>query len=300
MMNGDDGECKRDEKINDCEEETMKLTETVSSMHVSPSINTSLSDIKKSTKVYCSGHNGSVYRDPDMKRSSHYSNDIAEQFYDWKELFPELQIFVDNYNKIREEVENIGSWIPWPEDHFSDGGQADWTVFPFLHTFPALDDSKMTWLPTTCQKCPVIASLLQQIPNIRTALLSRLGSGTQVSCHTGWEDLANYVLRCHFCIIVPDNHECGLWVDRKIQFHKEKEIIVFDDSKIHRVYSLPMDSKDHNDDTEKEVEEKKKSLLNKNDRVVLIIDILRPSHIPLGTATGGHTEELDDFISKFR
>ena len=36
------------------------------------------------------------------------------------------------------------------------------------------------------------------------------------------------------------------------------------------------------------------------DRVVLIVDILRPSWIPLGTAEGGHTEELDQFIDMFR
>ena len=32
--------------------------------------------------------------------------------------------------------------------------------------------------------------------------------------------------------------------------------------------------------------------------VVLIVDIARPSHLPTGTATGGHTEELDKFIDQ--
>ena len=35
------------------------------------------------------------------------------------------------------------------------------------------------------------------------------------------------------------------------------------------------------------------------ERLVLIVDLLRPAHIPLGTAVGAHTPELDDFISRF-
>jgi hypothetical protein len=34
--------------------------------------------------------------------------------------------------------------------------------------------------------------------------------------------------------------------------------------------------------------------------MVLIIDLERPKHIPLGTATGEHTPQLDDFVNLFR
>lgn len=57
----------------------------------------------------------------------------------------------------------------------------NWTVFPFLHTFPAYEESKKCWVESTCAHCPKIVSLLRQIPNIRTALFSRLGSGVQVN-----------------------------------------------------------------------------------------------------------------------
>jgi aspartyl/asparaginyl beta-hydroxylase (cupin superfamily) len=53
-------------------------------------------------------------------------------------------------------------------------------------------------------------------------------------------------------------------------------VIVFDDSKIHYAFNT----------TDAE-------------RLVLIVDIKRPDHIPMGTAKGGHTSELDDFISRF-
>ena len=56
------------------------------------------------------------------------------------------------------------------------------------------------------------------------------------------------------------------------------EILVFDDSKRHKAF---------NDNPDKA-------------RVVLIVDILRPAHIPLGSARGGHTKELDEFVSRFK
>ena len=36
------------------------------------------------------------------------------------------------------------------------------------------------------------------------------------------------------------------------------------------------------------------------ERTVLIIDMVRPPGIPLGTATGLHTAELDGFVSMFK
>ena len=37
----------------------------------------------------------------------------------------------------------------------------------------------------------------------------------------------------------------------------------------------------------------------KEKRIVLIIDIMRPVHIPKGTVKGGHTKELNDLLSMF-
>jgi hypothetical protein len=64
----------------------------------------------------------------------------------------------------------------------------------------------------------------------------------------------------------------------QVQYHKQGQIIVFDDSKPHRAFNFSETSS----------------------RVVLILDLVRPSDIPLGTATGGHTDELDSFISLFK
>lgn len=74
-------------------------------------------------------------------------------------------------------------WVPWPEDHFTtpnDYNSKDWTVFPLVYTFPAYEEKSKTWVPSTCARCPRTVNLLKQIPNLRTALFSKLGPGTKV------------------------------------------------------------------------------------------------------------------------
>ena len=70
---------------------------------------------------------------------------------------------------------------------------------------------------------------------------------------------------------------CGLWVDGEVRYHEQGEILVFDDSRRHKAFNHSKDK----------------------DRVVLILDLLRPRDLPLGTAFGGHTDDLDDLLSKF-
>lgn len=136
-------------------------------------------------------------------------------------------------------------WVPWPEDHFTlqhdDDNTRDWTVFPLVHTFPAFDVSKKSWVASTCNACPKTTGLLKQLPRIRTALFSKLGPGTQVfvffnfyiqilfmtqllvsqlSSHTGWADLANHVLRCHLCLDIPSDGNCGLLVDGEVSCYR--------------------------------------------------------------------------------
>jgi hypothetical protein len=69
---------------------------------------------------------------------------------------------------------------------------------------------------------------------------------------------------------------CGAWVDGCVNTHEGGRIMVFDDSKVHRAFNY-----------------------SDGERVVLIIDLERPQDLPIGTATGGHSDELDDFISGF-
>lgn len=202
-------------------------------------------------------------------------------YHDWRQIYPELSILLEpeNFTAIRSEALAIEGWTPWPEYHFREGGESDWRVIPFLHTFPALDASKSRWIEATCRRCPKTIDVLRRLPRLRTALLSKLGPHTKLSAHTGWEDLANFVLRVHLTLKTPGAARvCGMWVEGEVRHHVEQELIVFDDSKVHKAFNLhPSEA-----------------------RVVLILDLLRPEGQPKGVAVGGHTPELDSFIDLFR
>lgn len=142
--------------------------------------------------------------------STSYSPDVAPCFYSWRDMYPELSILQQNIDIIKAEaaaigqVQNVAScphlqqyhinsafnyayviqWVPWPEDHFTLGNDVDntkeWTVFPLMHTFPAYDPDRTKWVASTCAHCPKTVAFLKALPNIRTALFSRLGPGTKV------------------------------------------------------------------------------------------------------------------------
>jgi ornithine lipid ester-linked acyl 2-hydroxylase len=86
------------------------------------------------------------------------------------------------------------------------------------------------------------------------------------------------VLRAHLCLDIPSDGNCGLIVDGEVEYHQQGQIIVFDDSKPHRAFNFSKTA----------------------ERVVLIVDLVRPPSLPMGTAVGLHTMELDGFIDAFR
>eukprot|EP00585_Thalassiosira_rotula_P006658 CAMPEP_0196135214 /NCGR_PEP_ID=MMETSP0910-20130528/3934_1 /TAXON_ID=49265 /ORGANISM="Thalassiosira rotula, Strain GSO102" /LENGTH=682 /DNA_ID=CAMNT_0041395325 /DNA_START=153 /DNA_END=2201 /DNA_ORIENTATION=+ len=201
-----------------------------------------------------------------------------------------LNELLKGITSIREEAQTIPQWTAWPEQkHYSD---ASWNVFPLCYTFPANDITQRKWVERTCSFVPETTNLLQTLgPTLRTALFSRLDPRARLGTHTGWSDLANHVLRVHIPVIVPggncasenkrndSNYNtglCGTWVDGCVETHEEGRVISFDDSKVHRAFNY-----------------------SEEERIVLILDLLRPEGLPMGTATGGHSDELDAFINGF-
>ena len=224
---------------------------------------------------------------------------VAPPYQSYTDLYPGLFNEImkpENIRAIAEEALNIPQWTAWPEkNHYSspddeDGGGAEdrknspypatWTVFPLCHTFPSNVMANRKWIGKTCNFVPHTAALLEGLgPALRTALFSRLEPRTTLSAHTGWADLANHVLRVHIPLVVPEGeHElglCGTWVDGCVETHRMGEIICFDDSKVHRAFNY-----------------------TNEERIVLIVDLARTDVLPVGTATGGHTDELDAFIKE--
>ena len=167
----------------------------------------------------------------------------------------------------------LGDWPSWPEEHYHRPG-SDWRVFPLCYTFPGNDPSRTVWVNGTCSVCPKTTALLKRIPNIRTALFSRLGSDSELGLHRGWADLSNHILRSHLGLVIPGN--CAMIVGGETQYHATGEILMFDDSKLHKAFNN-----------------------SESTRIILIVDVYRPDHLPRGRAIGAHTDELDDFISSF-
>ena len=67
-----------------------------------------------------------------------------------------------------------------------------------MHTFPAFDPDQTKWVGSTCAHCPGTVALLKKLPNIRTALFSRLGPGTKVSSLSHFLMLFYQVLNKYF------------------------------------------------------------------------------------------------------
>jgi hypothetical protein len=190
-----------------------------------------------------------------------------------------LKPLLSHLSTIQHEAKSIPQWTAWPEtNHYASGTTtAEWTVFPLCHCFPANQPSQKQWIAATCRQVPQTTQLLQtHLGNtLRTALFSRLSPTTSLGAHTGWADLANHVLRVHVSIHVPTGGGCGTWVDGVVQPHTPGSVLCFDDSKTHRAFHYA----------------------SQEERVVLILDLARPTQLPDGTAVGGHSEELDAFIA---
>jgi aspartyl/asparaginyl beta-hydroxylase (cupin superfamily) len=219
---------------------------------------------------------------------------VSPPYVDARKYFPkEVQLLHENIDLIRAEASLIAHWTAWPEqqhyqaasendvDDDDDGNNsgAPWNVFPLCYCFPANDVTQRHWIPLTTAVVPQTFRVLQALGNkLRTALFSRLDAGARLEAHTGWEDLANHVLRLHVPLDIPPGYLCGTWVDGCVMTHQSdpnEPWVCFDDSKTHRAFNYAAQP-----------------------RTVLILDLERPSNLPIGTATGGHSDELDSFIAQ--
>jgi hypothetical protein len=186
-----------------------------------------------------------------------------ECYFDIYKLYPELTIINKNHNIILEELNGIKDkdpklWHYWIENELK--------VFPFYFFGK--------WASIAKRLCPQTFSILQKIPKLKTAAFSCLEPNKQIQPHKGWADLANYVLRCHYGLIVPEN--CGCVCDNFVVYHKNRNWLVFDDSKMHSSFNY-----------------------STKNRIIFIIDMERPYNIPIGTSKVAYKTELMDFIKSF-
>ena len=83
-----------------------------------------------------------------------------------------------------------------------------------------------SWSRKNCDKLPILTKYLKSIPNLKVALLSKMGF------------YSNNVIRCHYGLHIPSK-KCSMLVKQndnanyEKKFHKYKKWLIFDDYKEH-------------------------------------------------------------------
>jgi len=196
---------------------------------------------------------------------------LNKSFYDANEIYPEFNAIHELRPQILTELSNATNWHDWPEKQLYDN-KGDWKIYPF-YAFGI-------WVDNNCKRMPTLTKFIKSIPNVKLATLSKLSPKMKLTQHRGWGSHSNGVLRAHYCLSAVDN-KCYVSVTSKNKterrFHKNGEWIVFDDSKKHMAENM-----------------------SDKERIILIVDIERPSHVAKGTSKVGDTKELLDIINYFK
>jgi aspartyl/asparaginyl beta-hydroxylase (cupin superfamily) len=201
-------------------------------------------------------------------------------FYEVDEINQQLLKINRIKNKVLKETENVyiknNLWNEWVEKYLYDNSEPDgWKIFPF-YAFGV-------WVDQNCKLCPTITKFLKSIKGLELATLSRLKPKTKLNPHEGWGSHSNHVIRCHYGLIVPDNEcyvhvqEIGNETKNEFRYHEKFKWMCFDDSKTHYAENS-----------------------SDSDRVVLIVDIIRPNNIQTGKSDVTDSKELLEIIDYFR
>lgn len=154
--------------------------------------------------------------------------------------FPAANLLEDNYDSILAELLALhrGYFTAWPELYLYGSG---WDVFGLYYLGKKIDAG--------CTACPVTASVVESIPGMTTAGFSRMAALTHILPHVGYTDK---VLRAHLGLVIPP--ECTLRVGSETRSWEPGKVLVFDDTVEHEAVNLSL-----------------------QDRVVLLVDFIRPS-----------------------
>lgn len=195
-----------------------------------------------------------------------------QAFYDVVDVCSELlQVHRYEQHMLKEilSFKNETNWNDWPEKDLYDK-QGTWKIFPFF--------AFGLWIEENCKTCPTIATFLRSIPKLKLATLSKLSPRMKLTPHQGWGKYSNYVIRCHFGIVVSKQSwiyvlNNDVW---NKQHHNTFDWLIFDDSKMHYA--------ENNSDS---------------DRIILMVDVERPQTIRIGESDIGDTKELNEIIKYF-
>lgn len=142
--------------------------------------------------------------------------------------FPELKIFQDNWEMIRDEAINLdnASQIKASKDlddlGFNSFFRTGWKRF-YLKWYGAN-------LKSAEQLCPKTLALINQVPNVKGAMFTMLPPGARLTKH---RDPYAGSLRYHLGLITPNSDDCYISVDGQKYSWRDGEAVMFDETFIH-------------------------------------------------------------------
>ncbi|TQV87249.1 aspartyl/asparaginyl beta-hydroxylase domain-containing protein [Aliikangiella coralliicola] len=164
------------------------------------------------------------------------------------EKFPELKVFQENWEVIRDEAIalNNASQVKSSEKYddlgFNSFFRTGWKRF-YLKWYGAS-------LNSANQLCPKTTELLNSVPNVKGAMFTMLPPGATLVKH---RDPYAGSLRYHLGLVTPNSEDCYIDVDGKKYWWKDGEAVMFDETFIHYANNQ-----------------------SDSNRIVLFIDVKRP------------------------
>jgi aspartyl/asparaginyl beta-hydroxylase (cupin superfamily) len=141
--------------------------------------------------------------------------------------FPFLRPLEENWQGVLAEYRAVTSdpnLHAWPEGQLYDGR---WDTYG-LYAFGKKQHKN-------CERCPLTTRLVEAVPGMVMAGFSRLGPGTHIKPHVGYGGWAQYVLRCHLGLVVPDGAE--MRVGPETRPWQAGRVTVFCDATEHEVWN---------------------------------------------------------------
>ena len=187
---------------------------------------------------------------------------LNKNFYDYKKLYPFLEVLKKNKKLITDEVDNLENFVDYPEKDLY--VPKTWTIFPYFGFGVNVEKN--------IKQSPKIYNLIKSIPGVKTALLSRMVPHSKLNPHQGWAFFSNKILRVHY--VIKSNNDSYMIVNGERKKQNENDIIIFDDAKMHYA--------ENNGDT---------------DKLVLILDFKRPFYVKKGQSKFTDFGEIQNFLS---
>lgn len=146
-----------------------------------------------------------------------------------RERFPELQLFQDHWEEIRDEAqrlqdeERIRRSDKYDDLAFNSFFKRGWKRF-YLKWYGKC-------LPSAERLCPKTVELVRQVPTVKAAMFTQLAPESRLVRH---RDPFAGSLRYHLGLVTPNSDLCRIFIDGEPYAWRDGEDIVFDETYVHR------------------------------------------------------------------